>query len=459
MVDKRYLNWKNKIGYGAGDISGNVVYAFLSTFLMFYLTDTVGMNVGVVGTLMAASRLLDSITDLLFGTLIDRTQSKMGRARPWMLFGYLGCAVLLAAVFMIPASWGQAAQYAYFFITYTLLNAVFYTANNIAYATLTALITKNTAERVQIGSIRYIFAFVTTLLVQTLTIDAITIMGNDAAAWRRIAILYGVIGLIANTLSALSIKEMPPDELYKTDFGYVDIPKKNYTFSEAAKLLFCNPYFIMVCGIYLLSQISQSFLSMGVYFMKYVLGNEGLLKIFSLFSNVPLILGLIMTPWLVKKLRGMYKLNVVGYIFAVASRFGILITAYAGSIPGMLVCTALAALGTTPLHGDMNALIASCSEHTFLKHGKRIDGSMYSCASFGIKTGASIGTAVSGWLLAAAGYIENAAVQTSGTITMLHILYLWAPIILSVAITILLTYMNVEKANEKLLAARRYPAS
>ena len=147
MVEKRYLTWKNKIGYGSGDVAGNTVYAFLSTFLMIYLTDTVGMNVGIVGTLIALSRLLDSITDLFFGVLIDRTHAKLGKARPWMLFGYVGCAVLLAAVFMIPASWGEAARYIYFFIVYTLLNAVFFTANNIAYATLTALITKNTTEK------------------------------------------------------------------------------------------------------------------------------------------------------------------------------------------------------------------------------------------------------------------------------------------------------------------------
>ena len=124
MIDKRYLTWKNKIGYGAGDIAGNVVYAFLSTFLMFYLTETVGMNLGIVGTLMAVSRLLDSITDLFLGALIDRTCSKLGKARPWMLFGYLGCALFLAATFLIPTSWGATAQYAYFFITYTLLNHV-----------------------------------------------------------------------------------------------------------------------------------------------------------------------------------------------------------------------------------------------------------------------------------------------------------------------------------------------
>ena len=132
MIDKRYLNWKNKIGYGAGDVAGNVVYAFLSTFMMFYLTDTVGMNVGIVGILMAVSRLLDALTDLLFGNLLDRTSTRMGKARPWMLLGYIGCAVMLAAIFMIPSLWGDAAKYAYFFITYTLLNAAFYTVNNIA---------------------------------------------------------------------------------------------------------------------------------------------------------------------------------------------------------------------------------------------------------------------------------------------------------------------------------------
>lgn len=100
----------------------------------------------------------------------------------------------------------------------------------------------------------------------------------------------------------------------------------------------------------------------------------------------------------------------------------------------------------------MNALVASCSEHTFLKEGKRIDGTMYSCSSFGIKVGASVGTAISGWLLAASGYIENAAVQTTGTIYMLHILYLWTPLLLNIAIAVLLRYLNVEKANEKLLA-------
>ena len=452
MIDKRYLNWKNKIGYGAGDVAGNVVYAFLSTFLMFYLTDTVGMNVGIIGMLMAVSKLLDAVTDLLFGNLLDRTSTKMGKARPWMLLGYIGCAVMLVAIFMVPAHWGDTAKYAYFFITYTLLNAVFYTVNNIAYATLTALITKNTSERVQLGTIRYMFAFAATMIIQTITMELVSSLGGGAEGWKAVAIVYAVIGLIANTISCLCVKELPTEDLYKTDLIDYRQPENPCTIAEGFHLLFSNKYYIMICGIYLMSQLCQSSLNMGVYYMKYVLGDEGLLKTFSLYTNVPLILGLIITPILVKKLRGMYKLNLVGYAIASVGRLGMMVCAYLGSIPMMLLFTAISAFGTSPMQGSFNALIASCSEHTFLTQSRRIDGTMYACSSFGIKVGASIGAALTGWLMASAGYVENAAVQTSSTISLLHILYLWVPIILNICIAFILSRLDVEKANEKVLA-------
>lgn len=128
IEEKRYLKWYNKVGYGSGDVAGNVVYAFLSTFVMIYLTNTVGLNAGIVGTLIALSKLFDGVTDIFFGSMIDKTKSRMGKARPWMLHGYVGCAVTLIGVFAIPESMGQTAQYAWFFIAYSLLNAVFYTA-------------------------------------------------------------------------------------------------------------------------------------------------------------------------------------------------------------------------------------------------------------------------------------------------------------------------------------------
>ena len=109
MEERKYLKWYNKVGYGSGDIAGNVVYAFLTSFVMIYLTDTIGLNAGIVGTLIAVSKLFDGVSDIFFGSMIDRTKSKMGKARPWMFYGFFGCAVTLFGVFAIPTSLGKTA--------------------------------------------------------------------------------------------------------------------------------------------------------------------------------------------------------------------------------------------------------------------------------------------------------------------------------------------------------------
>jgi GPH family glycoside/pentoside/hexuronide:cation symporter len=448
--EKTYLSWYNKIGYGSGDIAGNVIYALLSAFVMIFLTDTVGMNAGVVGTLIAVSKLFDGVSDIFFGSLIDKTNSRMGKARPWMLYGYFGCAVCLVGIFYIPAGVNPAAQYAWFFIAYTLLNAGFYTANNIAYSALTALITKNNNERVQMGSIRFMFAFGTSMLIQTITVGLVAHFGGGAAAWRTVAIIYAIVGVLSNTFSVMSVKELSPEELADGEAVQETAAEEKYTLIDAFKLLIQNKYYLMICASYILMQIYTSTLNMGIYYMTYVLKNANLLGVFSWAINIPMIIGLLFTPVLVAKFGGMYKLNLMGYTVGTIGRLGVVIAGYLGSVPLMLACTAVAAIGMSPLQGDMNALIATCSEYTYLTHGKRVDGTMYSCTSLGTKLGGGIGTALAGWLLALSGYVGGAAEQTASTMNMLHIMYLWMPMIFNLLITLILTRLNVEKANEEL---------
>lgn len=450
MEEKRYLKWYNKVGYGSGDIAGNVVYAFLSSFVMIYLTNTVGLNPGIVGTLIAASKFFDGVTDVFFGAMIDKTKSRLGKARPWMLYAYIGCAVTLAAIFMIPVDLGKTAQYAWFFIAYTLLNAVFYTANNIAYSALTALVTKNSKERVQMGSYRFIFAFATSLLIQSVTIGAVSAFGGGAAGWRTVAILYAVIGLVVNTISVLSVKELPENELNDSDSGEYGNTTEKYGLVAAAKLLVSNKFYLMICGVYILQQIYTAMINMGIYYMTYVLKNENLFGVFSWAVNIPLIIALVFTPTLVAKWKGMYKLNLRGYILGTVGRALVVVAGYFGSVPLMLLFTAVAALGQGPWQGDMNAVIASCSEYTYLTKNKRVDGTMYSCTSLGIKLGGGLGTALAGWMLAASGFDGTAAVQPESCIRMLYFMYLWVPVIISFIITFVLSKMNVEQTNEEL---------
>lgn len=259
MNEKRYLKWHNKVGYGSGDIAGNVVYAFLSSFVMIYLTNTVGLNPGIIGTLIAVSKLFDGITDVFFGTMIDKTKSKMGKARPWMLYGYIGCAVT-------------------------------------------------------------------------------------------------------------------------------------------------------ICATYILQQIYTAMLNMGIYYMTYILFNEKLYGVFSWAINIPLIIALLITPVLVEKWKGMYKLNLTGYVIGTIGRALVVVAGYLGSVPLMLLFTGIAAFGMGPWQGDMNAVIASCSEYTYLTKHKRVDGTMYSCTSLGIKLGGGIGIALTGWLLDFSGFDGTLAV-------------------------------------------------
>ena len=446
--EKKYLKWYNKVGYGSGDVAGNVVYVLLSAFVMIYLTDTAGLNAGIVGTLMMVSRLFDGFSDVIFGALLDRTNTRMGKARPWMLWGFVGCAGMIIAIFAIPTELGETAKYAWFFIAYTLLNAVFYTANNIAYSALTALITRNGSERVQMGSIRFMFAFGTNLLIQSITVGGVAMFGGGAAGWRTMAIIYALFGLAVNTLSVFSVKELSPEELAGDD----DTTQKDDTLTvlESARMLLSNKYYLLILVVFLLTQVFTAMLNMGIYFMKYILGDENLLGTFAWAINIPLIVGLLVTPIIVKKFGEMYRVNLGGYVIATLGRLGVLVAAYFHNIPLMLVLSAVASLGMSPLQGTLNAMIAEASEHTWLRTGKRIDGLMFSCTSLGVKVGSGIGTAAAGWLLAASGYDGGVSMQPDSAIQMLYVMYVWFPLIANALIFLLLTRLDVEKANARL---------
>ena len=481
--ERRYLRWYNKVGYGSGDVAGNVVYVLLSAFLMIYLTDTAGLNPGVIGTLMMVSRIFDGFSDVIFGTLLDRTSTRMGKARPWMLWGFVGCAAMIIAIFAIPTGIGTVGGYIWFFIAYTLLNSVFYTANNIAYSALTALVTRNSAERVQMGSIRFIFAFGTNLLIQSVTIQGVETFGGGAQGWRAIAIIYALIGLAVNTLAVFSVRELPEEELEGDgpDAGAGDgsdagagnstnagagrqegqgagrqevesTAEERPTMRESARMLLSNRYYLIILGIFLLTQIFTAMLNMGIFFMKYILGDAKLLGVFAWAINVPLIVGLLVTPVVVDRFKEMYRVNIWGYAIAVVGRLGVLVAAYMGSVPLMLALSALASLGMSPLQGTLNAMIAEISEYTWLRTGKRIDGLMFSCTSLGVKVGGGVGTALAGWLLAASGYVRDAPVQPDSTVQMLYVMYVWLPLIANALILLLLTRLDVERVNTRLRA-------
>ncbi len=445
--EKKYLKWYNKLGYGSGDLAANCIYALLTSFVMIYLTDTVGLKASVIGMLIMVSKCLDGVSDVFFGNLMDKTHTKMGKARPWMLWTEIGCGICLVAVFAIPASWGTTAQYAFFFIAYTLLNAVFYTANNIAYASLTSLITKNVNERVQMGSIRFMFSLATNIIVASVTVGLVGKFGGGAVGWKTVAIIYAIIALIVNTISVFSVRELSPEELSEGMEESAASMDEKPSFVESLKLLLMNKYFILIAVFYMLTYIQTGIAGVGTYWCTYVLGDVSMLGAFSAAMMIPMIIGLALTPVLIKKFKGMYKINLCGYIVSTVFRALFIVAGYAMNVPMMLIMSAIAGLFASPVTGDINALISATSEYTVRTQGKHIEGAMFSCSSLGIKVGGGLGTAICGLLLDAGGYVANAPEQSASAINMLNFMYLWIPMIAVILVTVIMYFLKVEKAN------------
>ena len=235
MEEKKYLKGWQKVAYGAGDFGSNFMYTFVSSFVLIYLTDTVGLEAGIIGTLMLVSKLLDGVTDVFFGRMIDRTKSKMGKARPWLFWSTFPLAICEILLFITPEM-GKVAQYGYFFVVYTMLNAFCYTANNIAYASLVAYMTKNSNERVQAGTYRFMFAMLAGIVIAAITSGLVEGFGGGAAGWRMTAIIYTLIMVAFNMLAVFSVKEIETNE--NTAVSNSD----GVSFMQSIRLLISNKY-------------------------------------------------------------------------------------------------------------------------------------------------------------------------------------------------------------------------
>jgi len=444
LENKKYLKWYQKVAYGSGDMGSNFMYTFVSAFLLIYLTDTIGLNAGIVGTLMMISKIFDGFTDVVFGTLIDKTKNKMGKARPWMFWSTFPLAICEILLFMVPGI-SASLQYAYFFIIYTLLNAIFYTANNISYASLTALITKNPNERVQLGSFRFMFAIAAGVIISSITVGLVGAFGGGAAGWRMVAIIFSLLMILFNMISVLSVKEVSEEG------GKGEAPAAKTNILSNFKYLVSNRYYLMILLYYIVMYTMSGITAgIGIYFCTYTLNNAAVLGLFTMTSMIPMIVGLAITPFLVAK-WGIYKVNLIGSIISLV--FGIpgIIAGYAGNIPLLLLFSSIRGLGMSPMIGTLNAVIADTATYTYHKDGVHLEGTMYSCSSMGIKVGGGIGSALCGWLLAMSGYDGNAAAQLPSAISMINFMYLVIPVIAVGIILFIVASLNVEKANKKLL--------
>jgi GPH family glycoside/pentoside/hexuronide:cation symporter len=437
--ESKKLGFGEKFAYGMGDCAANVYVAMASTFLTGYYTDTVGLAALAVGTMMLVARIFDGVTDLLMGAIVDKTKSKYGKARPWVLWTAPFMALGLVFLFGVPASmYGSGSALVWAYVSYILLNCIVYTANNLPYNALLSRMTLDVQDRASTASMRFIMTTITTIVINAVTTPLLTALGS----WTTVAVIYGLVELVMLIWCFLRCKE----HIGEDETGEVKL--EEVPLKEALPALFKNKYFFIQALLFLFLYIGVvSVGSTTYYFCSTVLGNMAMISILGTIPNIPAVIANFISPTLVAK-YGKRKTMIAGSVLMI---IGFVIVGLAGTnIPMVLVGMIIKGFGMGPIMSGVFAMTADVVDYGEWKTGVRSEGLVNSCTSFGMKVGIGLGSAVCTWVLAAGGYDGTAVEQTASAVSAIRFGFSYLGAILAAVCLVLILLMNIDKDIDKI---------
>lgn len=441
MAQQYSLNFKKlseRLAYGFGDFGCNIIYTAMSAFLLFYYTDYAGVSAFAVGTIMMVSRLFDGVSDIIMGVIVDRTKSKYGKARPWILRMCIPFAISGVLLFSVPTSWAETPKLIYVFITYNLVSTVVYTAINVPYSALNALMTQNPYERSVLSIFRNLLATAGTLTINIFTLPLVEFFGNNALAWTKTFFIFGIIAIIAflYTFWGTSERVKSVAQLQSTENN--DVPVL-----VGIKALFKNKYWIMMTGMLALFFLMYAINGGStVYYAKDILGDKNLVGTINGIFNIVQICGMFFIAMMIKKFgkRNIFALGLVLDII------GMLILNYSNGIMSLIIISSvIRGLGNACGGATMWAMVSDTIDYGEWKTGYRTEGLVNSACSFGWKIGNGIGSALLGLILEAGGYVGTAITQTETALFSIEICFIWIPIAIYVIGLVIMSFYHLDK--------------
>jgi Na+/melibiose symporter-like transporter len=435
------LAFKEKAGYALGDIATNFFFQSMILYQTRFYTDTVGLSAVAVGSMFLVLRLADAVFDPVIGALSDRTDTRWGKFRPWLLWTAVPFGLMFWLVYVTP-NVGPQGKLIYAYLTYSLV-MMLYSANNTPYSALMGVMTPDASERGSIASYRFVGALIGQFIIQALPLPLVAKLGqgNSARGWAMTMAIFGAIIVVLNLLAFASTRER-----------VLPAPGQKSPLRADLKDVFtCGPWivmFILTLLIFTMLVVRGSSLN---YFFAYYL-DQGQVKAFLEKIGLAGIGAGPVTGWksalnglglLVKPdgsnaaAVGLSLFFVLGSVIQIggiiaskplADRFGkkavfitgMAITAIATalvffvtptSMNLLLVLCVLWPIGWGPTVPLLWVMIADVADYSEWKNFRRATGFMYAGILFALKAGLSLGGALSAWVIAAYGYVPN-VVQT-----------------------------------------------
>ena len=428
------ISMKEKIAYGLGDTSCNIVVGLTTSLLTFFYTDYIGVSVGMVGLIILISRFFDGGSDVIMGLIVDRTKSKYGKARPWVLWASIPYAIGCVLLFTVPPA-SDMVKAVYIFITYNFIQTVCYTALNLPYSSLAALMTRNQYERGSINAIRMALSPFGRILATAVTLPLVKLLGDDQRAWIIAAAIYGAIALALLLFCFFNTKERVQLTAEQAD---TKVP-----IGTSLKALLKNKYWAL--GLLLWAMLSVYMTLSGTslsYYSKWILGNSLLTSPLYIAEQIPCIVLTFFIPLALQKVSKR-NLALAGALICIAGQIGLIFDD--GSFAFAMVSAICRGIGQAPLMGVVFSFIADSVEYGQYKTHLRLEGLIYSAASVGSKLGGGLMSAAFGWILKWAGYDGLLAVQSATTIRTISALFVWGPIIVWGVTAVILLFHRLEK--------------
>jgi GPH family glycoside/pentoside/hexuronide:cation symporter len=400
--------------------------------ITYFSTDIVGLDPGLVGTLFLVSKVFDGFTDLIAGFIIDKTKTKLGKARPYELF-VIPLWILIVFLFSTPdmSTTGKAA---YIFIFYTLINAVCATFLRSAETVFLGRAVDNDQGRAKIMAVGGVIVMVVSTIAAMLLPQLMNTWGRQPGGWTRIALVYAVPMVIIGMFRFLFIKERP--------FNDDDDERNKVKFMDGIKALVKNKYIFILAALILLSGMGYDSISIvGAYYFQNVLGNIGLLSLVSMTGLAGPFL-LLLFPVALRTLGSIGFVR-IGLVLAAATNC--LRFFFPTNLPVLLITGLFGGVGMTSIVMMNHFFILQCVEYGERKTGIRVEGIPASICSFSGKMGNGLASAGVGMLMAAGGYVSTAATQPEGAVMSIRLLYSIIPAAICVVMIIVLHFFNVEK--------------
>jgi GPH family glycoside/pentoside/hexuronide:cation symporter len=425
------LSLKEKVGYSLGDTASHFVWDMVGFWILIFYTDTFGISAAAAGTIMLIARGWDMISDPIMGIIADRTNTRWGKFRPYILWMALPYSVLAILTFTTP-DLGPTGKIIWAGVTYFLLMTVF-TAINLPYSSLGAVITSDSYERAGLNSWRFIFAFAGQFIVSgtALTLALYFGKGDNAKGYQYTLILFSMVSFILFMITFSTTKErvQPPKE-------------QKESLKEDFRNLWKNKPWMILFFVGIISFIMFAMQNLSIaYYFKYYIGKEENVQLFNVIGTIALIVAIPFSKPLAKKFgkRNVFLVSSLlsGFFFILLYLPGV------NDIKLIYLFNILAKMSYAPAVPLLWTMLADTADYSEWKSGRRSTGLVFSAATFAQKAGWGIGGALAGWLLAIFKFVPNAE-QTESAITGIKLMISVFPGILYMSCAILLYFYSID---------------